>query len=102
MIRIALEMSLEERRARHEALMAAVRKHDVTSWCQSFLAHLERVRAGEDVDRPYPAGPLRAALEKLGEKLDPRRARRQADAQGHAADAQRGRRCRLGVSMGGT
>ena len=70
-IRIALEMSLEERRTRYEALMAAVRKYDVTSWCQSFLARLERVRAGEDIDRPYPVGPLRAALEKLGETLEP-------------------------------
>ena len=41
-------MKLDERRARYEALMAAVRKHDVRSWYQSFLAHLERVRSAED------------------------------------------------------
>ena len=34
MIRTALEMPLAERRARHEALMAAVRKHDVAHWCR--------------------------------------------------------------------
>ena len=47
-IRTALEMPLAERRTRHEALMAAVRKHDVASWCQSFLSQLERVRSDDD------------------------------------------------------
>jgi trehalose-6-phosphate synthase len=63
-------MTLEERRSRYEALMAAVRKHDVTSWCHSFLARLERVRGAEAIDHPYPPGPLRAALAKLGGQLD--------------------------------
>ena len=55
-IRIALEMKLDERRARYESLMAAVRKHDVKSWYQSFLAHLERVRAVEDPSQLAFAG----------------------------------------------
>jgi trehalose 6-phosphate synthase len=70
-IRTALEMSLDERRGRHEALMAAVRRWDVTNWCQSFLARLERVRWTEDIERTHPAGPLHAALAKLGESPEP-------------------------------
>ena len=64
-IRTALEMQLDERRARYEALMTAVRKHDVRSWYQSFLAQLERVRAAEDPSRWRSPEPIRAALEKL-------------------------------------
>src|SRR6202521_1411008 len=47
-IKSALEMPLAERRTRHEALMAAVRKNDVASWCQAFLSQLERVLSGDD------------------------------------------------------
>jgi trehalose 6-phosphate synthase len=36
-IQIALQMPLEERRKRHEALMAVVRKYDVHWWCDAFL-----------------------------------------------------------------
>ena len=43
-IRDALEMTLAERRERHGALLAGVRKHDATAWSQSFLDHLNRVR----------------------------------------------------------
>ena len=64
-IRMALEMKLDERRARYESLMAAVRKHDVKSWYQSFLAHLERVRAADDPSQWHSPEPIRAALEKL-------------------------------------
>jgi trehalose 6-phosphate synthase len=64
-IRIALEMQLEERRSRYEALMAAVRKHDVRNWYQSFLAQLERVRAADDPTRWRSPEPIRTALEKL-------------------------------------
>ena len=65
-IRTALEMPLAERRSRHAALLAAVCKHDITSWSQSFLSQLERMRSDDD-----PAGwrspePIRAALERLG------------------------------------
>ena len=77
-IRIALEMKLEERRSRYEALMAAVRKHDVRSWYQSFLAQLERVRAAEDPTRWRSPEPIRAALEKL-EGASSRAAGRPAD-----------------------
>jgi trehalose 6-phosphate synthase len=71
-IRIALEMQLDERRARYESLMAAVRKHDVRSWYQTFLAHLERVRGAEDPSCWRSPEPIRAALEKLEEAKDPK------------------------------
>jgi trehalose 6-phosphate synthase len=37
----ALRMSLEERRERHTRMLAAVRRHDVTHWRDSYLAALE-------------------------------------------------------------
>jgi trehalose 6-phosphate synthase len=64
-IRIALEMPLGERRTRHEALMAAVCRHDVSSWSQSFLAQLERMRSGDDPASWRSPEPIRSALEKL-------------------------------------
>jgi trehalose 6-phosphate synthase len=67
-IRTALEMPLAERRSRHEALMAAVCKHDVSSWCRSFLAHLERARAGDDPSSLHPPEPIREALQRLREE----------------------------------
>jgi trehalose 6-phosphate synthase len=64
-IRAALEMPLAERRARHDALMAAVRKHDVASWSQSFLSQLDRVRSVEDPATWRAPEPIRTALAKL-------------------------------------
>lgn len=64
-IRVALEMGLPERRARHEALMTAVKKHDITAWYRSFLAVLERVRSPDDPASWQQSEPMRAALEKL-------------------------------------
>jgi trehalose 6-phosphate synthase len=71
-IRTALEMKLDERRARYESLMAAVCKHDVRSWYQSFRAELERVRSAEDPSRWGSPEPIRAALEKLEGVTGPR------------------------------
>jgi trehalose 6-phosphate synthase len=39
-ILLALQMPLEERRERHQALMRTVRQQDVHWWCESFLAAL--------------------------------------------------------------
>jgi hypothetical protein len=64
-------MGLDERRARHAALMLAVSKNDVRSWYQSFLGHLERVRATEDPSRWRSPEPIRAALEKLEGAMGP-------------------------------
>jgi trehalose 6-phosphate synthase len=64
-IRAALEMSLDERRGRHEALIAELRSHDATGWCRAFLARLERLRSADDPSSWHPSEPIRAALEKL-------------------------------------
>jgi trehalose 6-phosphate synthase len=70
-IRVALEMSLAERQARHAALMAAICNHDVSSWCQSFIAQLERVRAADDPSNWHSPEPIRAALKMLERSTQP-------------------------------
>src|SRR5205085_10364343 len=42
---LALQMPLEERRSRHEALMRTVRQYDVHWWCESYLAALDEAQA---------------------------------------------------------
>ena len=69
-IRSALEMPLDERRSRHDALMTAVVKHDIASWSNSFLSQLERVRSGDDPSTWRSPEPIRAALKKLEETAD--------------------------------
>jgi trehalose 6-phosphate synthase len=46
-ILLALQMPLEERRSRHEALMRTVRQYDVHWWCDSFLQALGEAQAEE-------------------------------------------------------
>jgi trehalose 6-phosphate synthase len=46
-ILLALQMPLEERRQRHEALMNVIRRYDVHWWCDSFLSALERTKSEE-------------------------------------------------------
>ena len=46
-IGLALQMPLEERRARHEALLATCKRHDVHWWCGRFLQALEQAQAEE-------------------------------------------------------
>jgi len=46
-ILLALQMPLEERRNRHQALMETIRRYDVHWWCDSFLAALERTMSEE-------------------------------------------------------
>jgi trehalose 6-phosphate synthase len=64
-IRVALEMSLEERQARHKALSAAVAKGDITAWCSTFLAALERPASPDDPMSWSEPEAIRKALEKL-------------------------------------
>src|SRR5262249_44837426 len=55
LIKRALEMPQEERLARYNALMAAVRKSDAATWARSFLSQLERVRSvGNPWETPEP------------------------------------------------
>jgi trehalose 6-phosphate synthase len=46
-IHLALQMPLEERRARHQSLLAAIRKRDVHWWCDTFLDVLKKAQAEE-------------------------------------------------------
>ena len=64
-IRVALEMSLDERRERHGALMAGVRSTMSRRGRQSFLAQLERVRGIDDPSTWTLAEPIRGALKRL-------------------------------------
>ncbi len=66
-IRVALEMSKDERRRRHGALLATLRRHDVSTWCSSFLSRLERTRASGGPSGQETPEPIREALERLRE-----------------------------------
>jgi len=46
-IQLALQMPLDERRARHERLMNTLRRHDVHWWCGQFLDTLAEAEARE-------------------------------------------------------
>ena len=46
-IHLALQMPLEERRERHEALMKTMRRFDVHWWCDTFLDTLAKAKAEE-------------------------------------------------------
>jgi len=46
-ILIALQMPLEERRNRHQAMMQTIRRYDVHWWCDTFLADLEQAESEE-------------------------------------------------------
>ena len=50
-INTALDMSREERRARHERMVRILERNDVHAWCARFVAELERSRQGR---RPEP------------------------------------------------
>jgi trehalose 6-phosphate synthase len=46
-IHLALQMPVEERRARHQALMTNIREYDVHWWCDAFLDALMKAQAEE-------------------------------------------------------
>ena len=46
-IQLALQMPLDERRARHEALLEGCKRQDVHWWCDTFLDHLSKAKAEE-------------------------------------------------------
>jgi trehalose 6-phosphate synthase len=68
-IRIALEMSHTERKARHRALLAVIQKHDIAAWCRSFLAALTRVTEPEGPMTWTQPEPIRRVLEKLRQSM---------------------------------
>jgi trehalose-6-phosphate synthase len=66
----ALAMPLEERRARHHALLAAISEYDVDRWQREFLTAL-RGDGGVRKDRmrdelSVPASPMSLRLGRLG------------------------------------
>ncbi|MBE7939752.1 MULTISPECIES: alpha,alpha-trehalose-phosphate synthase (UDP-forming) [Ramlibacter] len=46
-IHLALQMPVEERRVRHESLMATIRQYDVHWWCNAFLDTLAQAESAE-------------------------------------------------------
>jgi trehalose 6-phosphate synthase len=64
-IRAALEMSLEERRARHRALIGVIEKHDIAAWCEAFLAALTRVSALDEAVPSSHSEAISRTMEKL-------------------------------------
>jgi hypothetical protein len=61
----ALAMPLEERRARHHALLATISEYDVDWWQREFLAAL-RGDDGVRQEFPVPAAPMRPRRGRLG------------------------------------
>jgi trehalose 6-phosphate synthase len=64
-IRTALEMSPEERRERHRALMAVIERSDLAVWCDSYLRALSRVSDDNDPTTWTQPESIRRALERL-------------------------------------
>jgi trehalose 6-phosphate synthase len=68
-IKVALEMGLQERRDRYEELISGIRAYDTFAWCRSFLAALENVsrRKPAHVAIAPASDPTRKALHDLSE-----------------------------------
>ncbi len=64
-IRASIEMSLQERIMRHQALMRAVRNSDVKEWCRSFIDALEGLRDHNDPMHWPPSTIIEEALHNL-------------------------------------
>jgi trehalose 6-phosphate synthase len=58
----ALSMPLEERKARHGALLKVLSDNDIRHWGDRFIAAVTRPARGPDI-RSEPAGPYLAAAE---------------------------------------
>ncbi len=68
-IRGALEMSPDERHARHRALLSVVGTHDIAAWCQSFLGALTRVSGANDAVASSHPEAINRAMEKLRQSM---------------------------------
>jgi trehalose 6-phosphate synthase len=66
-IRAALEMSPEERRERHRALLAVIERSNLAAWCDSYLRALSRVSGGDDPTTWSQPESIRRALERLSQ-----------------------------------
>ena len=61
-MRRAIEMSRDERIARHRALMKRVRKHDASHWMMGFLRALRACRGSPRLSLPRAAAGRLVAL----------------------------------------
>ena len=68
-IRTALEMSLDERRARHAALMAVIARNDLAAWCDSFLRALSPVPGDNDPTTWTQPESIRRAMDRLNQAV---------------------------------
>lgn len=65
-IKAALDMGLTERRDRHQALLAGIRRHDTFAWCRTFLDSLERISRRAPLAIPTsPSEAARRALQEI-------------------------------------
>jgi trehalose 6-phosphate synthase len=65
-MKVALDMGLQERKERHQALLAGIREHDTFAWCRSFLTTLENVRRRRPtVTAGSPMDAARKALQEI-------------------------------------
>jgi trehalose 6-phosphate synthase len=68
-IRTALEMSLDERRARYAALMAVIERNDLAAWCDSFLRVLSRVPGDNDPTTWTQPESISRAMDRLSQAV---------------------------------
>ena len=78
-IRVALEMSIGERRARHQALMKVIGKNDTNDWSRTFLAALGRASPPNGPVSGQQPEAIRNALEALHEFVRPTTSKRAAE-----------------------
>jgi trehalose 6-phosphate synthase len=69
LIREALEMSLEERRERYWALMAAIERSSLAAWCECYLKALSRVPGDPDPSAWRQPESIRHAMERLRQSV---------------------------------
>jgi trehalose 6-phosphate synthase len=68
-IRTALEMNLDDRRARHRALLAVIERNNLAAWCDSFLRALSRVSGDNDPTNWTQPESIRRAMDRLSQAV---------------------------------
>lgn len=64
-IKVALEMGLQERRDRYRELISGVRTYDTFAWCRSFLASLENIHNKQAIASGGSPEAARNALQEI-------------------------------------
>ena len=67
-MRIALEMPLDERRRRHDALLGTIGDNDTAAWSQSFLAALARTQSRDPAPTDRFSRALSTAVLRAGSR----------------------------------